>query len=124
MHAATSSPDIALIRSETPNERTARCAAEAPVRAFLVVETYPGSGAAVIREVDLPGCARLNIVRDLAAGQWDRPHRILFVDEIAGICRDASAEIAGLLTADPDLSLSAAARDFCVRHVAAPQSSA
>lgn len=110
--------DIVLVRGEMQNESAARRAAEAPVLAFLVIETFPGSGAAVIRELDLPGPSRSEILRDLACGQWDNPHRILFVDEAAGICRDASAEITELLAADPDLAPSPAARRFCARTTA------
>jgi hypothetical protein len=111
-------PDTALIRGEAQNESAARRMAEAPVLGFLVIEAFPNSGAAVIREFDLPGNSPAEIVRDLACGQWDNPHRILFVDEAAGICRDASAEIAELLTADPDLAVSPAARRFCARGAA------
>lgn len=111
-----------LVRCETLNESAARKAADAPVCAFLVVEIFAASGAAVIREHDLPASCRGDIVRGLAAGQWDRPHRILFIDETNGICRDASTEIAELLAteASRNLSLGQAARDFCIRHAAGP----
>jgi hypothetical protein len=118
MHVDAFAPDIALVRGETPGESTARRTAEAPILAFLVIETFPASGVAVIRELDLPGHSRSELVRDLACGQWDNPHRILFVDEAAGICRDASAEIADLLRDDPALSPTPAARNFCARNTA------
>jgi hypothetical protein len=111
-------PDMTLVRGETRSESAARCKAEAPVLAFLVIEAFPASGAAVICEIGLPGASRHEIVRDLARGQWDNPHRILFVDEAAGICRDASAEIAELIASDPELSPSPAARRFCARSAA------
>ena len=115
MHTPAFVPDSALVRTETQNESAARHAAEAPVLAFLVIETFPNSGAAVICEFDLPGHSPSQLVRDIACGQWDNPHRILFIDEAAGICRDASAEMAELLASDPDLSGSPAARRFCSR---------
>lgn len=122
MNSNQARPAIALIRGETPNERTARRAADAPVLAFLMIETFPASGAAVIRELDLPGSSRAGIAADLAAGHWENPRRILFVDEAAGICRDASAEIAWLLDADQDLP--STAREFCARHTALPPGAA
>lgn len=118
MPAHVFASEMALVRAETPNERAARRTAEAPILAFLVIETFPTSGTAVIRELDLPGQSRSELVRDLSCGQWDNPHRILFVDEAAGICRDASAEIAELLTADTGLSPTPAARSFCARSTA------
>jgi signal recognition particle receptor subunit beta len=118
MHSIPLVSDIALVRAETQNEVAARRAAEAPVLAFLVIETFPKSGAAVVCEFDLPGHSRSKIARDIACGQWDNPHRVLFIDEAAGICRDASAEIAELLASDPDLSPSPPARRFCARSAA------
>jgi hypothetical protein len=122
MHRSSSPPAIALVRAETRRERAARRAADAPLVTFLTIETFPASGAAVVRELDLPGNSRAAVAADLAAGQWENPRRIVFVDEAAGICRDASAEIAGLLNARPDLS--SAAREFCARHTAKPRSTA
>jgi hypothetical protein len=109
-----------LVRGETETERSARKSAEAPVAAFLVVEIFAKSGAAVIREHELPSSSGMDVARDLAAGLWDRPHRILFIDEANGICRDASAEIADLLSAETDCDrvLGRAAHDFCSRHAA------
>jgi hypothetical protein len=114
-----------LVRGETRTERAAREAADAPVLAFLVIEIFAASGAAVIREHDLPACSHLELTRDLAAGQWNRPHRVLFIDEANGVCRDASAEIAEFLATEAGrtLSLGQAARDFCSRH-AQPRSAA
>jgi hypothetical protein len=110
-------PDI-LVRNETDRERTARQRAEAPIAAFLVVEVFAGSGAAVIREHELPSGSRMEVARDLAAGQWNSPHRILFIDEANGICRDASSEIADLLIGEEcrGLALGDIAHDFCSRH--------
>ncbi|BCJ90319.1 hypothetical protein IZ6_10540 [Terrihabitans soli] len=118
MPSASCYVETLLIRSETRTEADARRKAAAPVCAFLVIETFPSSGAAVIRETDLPASSRSALATDLAQGQWDRPHRILFVDERAGTCRDASGEIARLLASDPDIALSSAAREFCARHIA------
>lgn len=122
MHANLLPPSVALVRGETVSERAARHAAGTPVLAFLMIELFPKSGTAVIRETDLPGQAQADLARELAAGQWENPHRILLIDEASGICRDASAEIAQLL--DADAGLSSAARDFRIRHAGASRSAA
>jgi hypothetical protein len=112
-------PDSILIRGETDAEKAARTAAEKPVRTFLVVELFPKLGAAAIREQDLSGASREEVVRDLAGCQWDTPWRVLFIDEESGICRDVSAEIASALLADAEENgdtLHPIAQDFCSRH--------
>lgn len=118
---------MAVVRGETQEEDAARCAAGQPLCAFLVVELFPKSGVAAIREQDMPGASRQDIVRDLVRCQWDRPHRIVLVDEAQGICRDVSAEIAEAVLAEAARNgeeLHPVAADFCARHTSDSRSAA
>lgn len=106
--------NILSIRRETEAEKAAREATELPISTYLVIESYPRSGCAVIRECDLPGMTRAEVLAALADGQWDNPEKVLFIDEQNGVCRNVSVEIANALRSYPG-HVSNTALAFCDR---------
>lgn len=115
---------VLTFRAETDGEKIARERGQMPVATFLVIQTSGRTGEAYIAETLLPGLSSTELARGLL--NWDDAERILFIDEAAGICRDASKEIAAAIVKGAEENgggVHYLVAGFCERHgVAIPAS--
>jgi hypothetical protein len=72
-----------------------------------------------LREMDLADADLETVIRDLVAGQFDHPHRVIAFNTAEGWAREVSEDIAREVAQrawhDGD-ALSEGARSFCERH--------
>lgn len=111
--------NITLIRAETEDERAARDQAALPVATYLVIEGYPRSGCATIRECELPGMTFGEVVSCMIGGQWDYPQKVLLINEKSGFCMNVSCDIAKQVIASAQRkqkNLIPSVAAFCISH--------
>ena len=87
--------------------------------AYHVVECLYGTNLRYFSEITAADSHRDAVLRDLAAGQYADPTRIIAFDIEAGWARDVSAEIAAelaVIAVHTHATLPASIREFCERH--------
>lgn len=88
-----------------------------PIRTYLVIE---GQIEPRIRECELPGLTLEETVSLILSGDYAHVSRVLFIDTLAGVCRDATTEVADFIVTtaiNDDLTLADSVITFCECHI-------
>lgn len=86
---------------------------------YHVVECLYGASLHYFSEVMVANAHHDAVLRDLAAGQYADPMRVIAFDVESGRARDVSGEIAAdlaILAVRTHATLPASIREFCERH--------
>lgn len=109
--------------TDAETARRAWATATAPLKGYVIVQAYPTTGGALIGEQygkSGPLASFDEAVRDIYEAQVEDVARVVFIDELAGVIRDASAEVARWIVVIAEVPLCEPAFDFCEEYTTVP----